>query len=152
MEQTRKYHVVAWWTSGQTGITKSDSAPSAVHFTAPPEFGGVEGRWTPEDLLLSAIAGCYTTTFQAIAGHSKFGYTDLEVETEATACKVGTGYTFTEIVVRPKLTIACESERSRGVDLLKKAQTLCLVSRALSTPARFEPAVVVRAEQSVSVE
>ena len=59
MENEHKYRVVAWWTSGQTGIAKSDSAPNAIHFTAPPQFGGVEGRWTPEDLLMTALASCF---------------------------------------------------------------------------------------------
>ena len=76
MENEHKYRVVAWWTSGQTGIAKSDSAPNAIHFTAPPQFGGLEGRWTPEDLLMTALASCFTTTFHAIAGYSKFEYTD----------------------------------------------------------------------------
>jgi hypothetical protein len=34
MENEHKYQVVAWWTSGQTGIAKSESAPNAIHFTA----------------------------------------------------------------------------------------------------------------------
>jgi hypothetical protein len=48
MENEHKYRVVAWWTSGQTGIANSESAPNAIHFTAPPQFGGLEGRWTPK--------------------------------------------------------------------------------------------------------
>ncbi|PYX61535.1 MAG: hypothetical protein DMG74_22470, partial [Acidobacteria bacterium] len=56
-----RYRVVAWWTSGQTGIAKSDSAPNAIHFSVSPKFlRGLEGRWTPEDLLLCAVASCYT--------------------------------------------------------------------------------------------
>src|ERR1700733_10713195 len=43
----------------------------AIHFTAPPQFGGLEGRWTPEDRLMTALASCFTTTFHAIAGRSK---------------------------------------------------------------------------------
>ena len=52
MEDEHKHHVVAWWSSGQSGIAKSDSAPHAIHFAAPTEFGGPEGRWTPEDFLI----------------------------------------------------------------------------------------------------
>jgi len=80
MEAVHSYRVVAWWSSGKTGLAKSDSAPTAIHFTAPPEFGGLEGRWTPEDLLLCAVAGCYTTTFRALADNSKLEYSDLGVE------------------------------------------------------------------------
>ena len=138
MENEHKYRVVAWWTSGQTGIAKSDSAPNAIHFTAPPQFGGVEGRWTPEDLLMTALASCFTTTFHAIAGYSKFEYTDLAVEAEGTVSKTDTGYGFNEIVIRPTLTIASEENRQRAISLLHKAKELCLVSRALATPQKFE--------------
>src|SRR5437867_6393980 len=85
MEGAQKYRVIAWWSSGRTGLAKSNSAPNAIHFTAPPEFGGLEGRWTPEDLLLSAVASCYTTTFRALAEYSKFEYADLERSEEHTS-------------------------------------------------------------------
>jgi organic hydroperoxide reductase OsmC/OhrA len=138
MENEYKHRVVAWWTSGQTGLAKSDSAPNAIHFAAPAQFGGLEGRWTPEDLLMSAVASCFTTTFHAIAGSSKFDYNDLEVEAEGLVRKTGSGYSFSEIVLRPSLTIPNEDSRERAVILLEKAKELCLVSRALATPQKFE--------------
>jgi organic hydroperoxide reductase OsmC/OhrA len=138
MENEHKHHVVAWWTSGQAGIAKSDSAPNAIHFTAPPEFGGLEGRWTPEDLLMTALASCLTTTFHAIAGCSKFEYTDLAVEAEGTVGKTDNGYSFSEIVIRPSLTIPNEEQRVWAISLLDKAKALCLVSRALATTQKFE--------------
>ena len=143
MENEHKYRVVAWWTSGQTGIAKSDSAPNAIHFTAPPQFGGLEGRWTPEDLLMTALASCFTTTFHAIAGCSKFEYTDLAVEAEGTVSKTDTGYCFSEIVIRPSLTIPNEEQRGRAISLLDKAKALCLVSRALATAQKFEARVEI---------
>ena len=144
MENEHKYRVVAWWTSGQTGIAKSDSAPNAIHFAAPPQFGGLEGRWTPEDLLMTALASCFTTTFHAIAGYSKFEYTDLAVEAEGTVSKTDSGYCFSEIVIRPSLTIPSEENRERAINLLQKAKALCLVSRALATAQKFEARVEIK--------
>jgi len=138
MENDNKHHVVAWWTSGQTGIAKSDSAPNAIHFTAPVQFGGIDGRWTPEDLLMAALASCFTTTFYAIAASSKFEYTDLEVEAGGTVSKTSNGYNFNEIVVRVNLVIPSEDRRERAISLLQKAKELCLVSRALATAQSFE--------------
>ncbi len=145
MENEHTYRVVAWWSSGKTGLAKSDSAPNAIHFTAPPQFGGFEGRWSPEDLLLCAIAGCYTTTFRALAEYSKFEYTDLEVEAHGAVSKAESGYAFDGIVIRPKLTILSEEEQPRAWRLLEKAKRLCLVSRALSVPQTYEPQVQVMA-------
>ena len=138
-----QYRIKAWWSSGRTGIARTDSAPSAIHFTAPPQFGGLEGRWTPEDLLLTAVASCYTTTFRALAENSKFEYADLEVEVEATARKADSGYCFSEIVSRPSLTLTAEAARDRANRLLQKTQELCLVARALSVAHRFEPSIQI---------
>jgi len=149
MENEHKYRVVAWWTSGQMGIAKSDSAPNAIHFTAPSQFGGLEGRWTPEDLLMNALASCFTTTFHAIASYSKFEYTDLEVEAEGTVSKADTGYCFTEIVICACLTIPNEEQRERAISLLHKAKELCLVSRALVTPQKFEIQVEISKDSLV---
>jgi len=158
MENEQKYHVVAWWTSGRTGLAKSDSAPNAIHFTAPPQFGGLEGRWTPEDLLIAALASCFTTTFHAIAASSKFEYTDLAVEVDGTVSKTNTGYGFSEIAIRTNLTISNEEERGRSIRLLQKAKACCLVSRALATAQKFEVMVETRkaftrvtAERNISV-
>jgi peroxiredoxin-like protein len=149
MEATQKYRVVAWWSSGRTGLAKSNSAPTAIHFTAPPEFGGLEGRWTPEDLLLSAVASCYTTTFRALAEYSKFEYADLEIEVEGTIRKTDCGYAFNEIVIRPNLTISRAGEQTHALHLLQKAKSVCLVSRALSVEQKFEPRVQVVGESRV---
>src|ERR1700674_2558222 len=138
MENEHKYRVVAWWTSGQMGIAKSDSAPNAIHFTAPSQFGGLEGRWTPEDLLMNALAS-----------YSKFEYTDLEVEAEGTVSKADTGYCFTEIVICACLTIPNEEQRERAISLLHKAKELCLVSRALVTPQKFEIQVEISKDSLV---
>ncbi len=141
MEPTHKFRVIAWWSSGRTGIAKSDSAPNAIQFTAPVAFGGFEGRWTPEDLLLGAIASCFTTTFRALAEHSRFDYTDLQMEVEGIVSKSGSGYSFTEIVVRPSLTVTREEEQEQGIKLLHKVKAVCLVSRALAVPQTFSPVV-----------
>jgi len=143
MEAAQKYGVVAWWSSGKTGLAKSNSAPNAIHFTAPPEFGGLEGRWTPEDLLLCAVASCYTTTFRALAEYSGLEYEDLGVEVEGAIHKTNSGYSFSEIVIRPSLTISTEEEQGRALRLLQKAKALCLVSRALSVEQKFEPRLQV---------
>jgi len=149
MENEHKYHVVAWWSSGQTGMARSNSAPNTIHFTAPPLFGGLEGRWTPEDLLMTALASCFTTTFHAIAGYSKFEYTDLEVEAEGTVTKTNSGYRFSEIVLRPNLKIPHEDKRMQATSLLQKTKELCLVSRALAIAQKFETRVEIGKHSTV---
>jgi len=143
MGDVHRFRVVAWWASGRTGIAKSSSAPNAIHFTSPPAFGGLEGRWTPEDLLLCAVASCYTTTFRTLAEYSKFEYTDLQVEADGVINKGASGYSFGEVSIHANLTISQEEERVQASKLLHKAKELCLVSRALSVEQKFESRVQV---------
>jgi organic hydroperoxide reductase OsmC/OhrA len=143
MEQANKFRVVAWWSSGRTGIAKCDSAPNAIHFTAPVDFGGVEGRWTPEDLLLGAIASCFTTTFCTIADRSKFEYVDPQMEVSGSVAQNDSGYDFNGISIRANLTVANQEDHQLGVKLLHKAKVHCLVARALGVQQTFDPVVTV---------
>ena len=127
MEEALRFRVVAWWASGRTGIAKSSSAPNAIHFSSPPALGGVEDRWTPEDLLLCAVASCFTTTFRAVAEHSRFEFTDLQVEVEGDISRTETGYNFGGVLVRANLTVPPSADHARALKLLHKAEGLCLV-------------------------
>ena len=99
----------------------------------------MEGRWTPEELLLASIASCYTTTLRAIAGPAKLNFADLQVEASGRVHKADSGWVFSEIVVRPTLKIVSTEARERALDLLQRAEKLCLVSRAIGTALKFEP-------------
>lgn len=105
--------MAAWWSSARTGIAKSDSAPNAIHFTAPTELGGPRREMEPRRNFCSRpIASCYTTTVHAVAGTAKFDFTDLQVEALGTVRKAESGYSFSEIMVRPNLKILFNGPRS----------------------------------------
>src|SRR5262249_41128303 len=77
------YRVSAWWTSGRTGLAKCESSPNTIHFSEAAELGGLQGRWTPEQLLLCSLAGCFTTTFHDVARSANFEYTDWKWRSKA---------------------------------------------------------------------
>ena len=136
------YRVSAWWTSGRTGLAKCESSPNTIHFSEAAELGGLQGRWTPEQLLLCALAGCFTTTFHDVARSAKFDYTDLEVEIEGSVRRSRTaGCNFSEILIRPRLTVDSEEQREAGLNLLRRAKSLCMISRAITVPQTLEPTV-----------
>lgn len=136
------YRVSAWWTSGRTGLAKCESSPNTIHFSEAAEMGGIEGRWTPEQLLLCALAGSFTTTFHDVAKNAKFEFTDLEVEIEGLVRRSRTaGTSFNEILIRPRLTVHSDEMREAGLALLRRAKSVCLISRAITVPQTLEPSV-----------
>ena len=95
------YRLSAWWTAGRTGLAKCESSPNTIHFSEAAELGGLPGRWTPEQLLLCALAGSFITTFADMVRGQKFAYRDLEVEIEGSVRRNRTaGCNFNEILIR----------------------------------------------------
>jgi organic hydroperoxide reductase OsmC/OhrA len=136
------YRVSAWWTSGRTGLAKCESSPNTIHFSEAAELGGLQGRWTPEQLLLCALAACFTTTFHEVARATKFDFTDLEVEIEGSVRRNRTaGCNFDEILIRPRLTIHSEEDREAALNLLRKTKATCMISRAITVPQTLEATV-----------
>jgi organic hydroperoxide reductase OsmC/OhrA len=143
MTEKHAYRVCAWWTSGPTGLAKCDSAMNAIHFSESDEYCGLAGRWTPEQLLLSALAACFTTTFATVARKARFSYTDLEVEVLGNAAPDSLECSLSEILIRPRLTVLSDRQVDQGLALLQQTESLCLLSQAVSLPQTTELRVEV---------
>lgn len=150
MEKKYTYHTSAHWTLHKRGIVEADSSiPRTINFSAPPEFGGEPGMWTPEHLLLAGVSTCYVATFRGMAAASKLEFQGLEVAVEGTIEKQEGGLRFTRIVLRPVVTIESENDRERAGRLLEKAERGCLIARSILATFVLEPKIVVGAEVAV---
>ncbi len=145
MEKSYSYRASAHWTTHKRGIVEAESIPRTINFAAPPEFGGEPGLWTPEHLLLAAVATCYVATFRAVAEASKLEFHGMEVAVEGVVEKQEGGFRVTKIVLRPVLTITREGDRERASRLLEKAERVCLIGRSLSSAIVLEGSIVVEA-------
>jgi len=132
MEKSYTYGAHAHWTMHKRGILDAGDIPRTINFAAPPEFGGEPGLWTPEHLLLGAVATCYVATFRAIAEASKLVCDHMDVFVEGRIEKQEGGFRFTQIALRPSVRIEKEEDRARAERLIGKAERACLVSRSLS--------------------
>ena len=129
------YRVSAWWTSGRAGLAKCESSPNTIHFADAAELGGLQSCWTPEQLLLCALAGSFTAAFHDVARGEKFEYTDLEVEVEGVVRRSRTAAgDFQEVHLSPILTVATNEQRETGLSLLRKAVAQSRIARALAAP------------------
>jgi peroxiredoxin-like protein len=146
MEHQYVYRISASSTTPRSGIAVADEVQLSIPFSAPPEFQGEPGCWTPEHLLVAAVAGCFVSTFSGIANFSKFEFLSLELEVEGTILKDEGGWRFTQINLRPRLKIALEKDRERANRLLEKAEKTCLVTRSLTSRAVLEPEILVEEE------
>ncbi|MGC2333672.1 MAG: OsmC family protein [Candidatus Acidiferrales bacterium] len=149
MEETHSYQVRAKCTKPRSGVVASDTVPRPICFSAPPEFLGDSGVWTPEHFFVASVVTCYVSTFSGMSQASKFGFISLEVDAEGVLEEGPEGWRFTEVRLRPALKIAREEERERANRLLEKAERSCLVARSISARVTLESTISVTPENRV---
>lgn len=115
--------------------------------SAPPvEFGGPGDQWSPESLLVAAVADCFVLSFRAIARASRLDWADLTCEVDGTLDKQDGGPRFTAFRVRANVTIDNQANAEKADKLLHKAERACLITNSLIAESQLETTVTV-AEQ-----
>ncbi|PYT94886.1 MAG: osmotically inducible protein OsmC [Acidobacteria bacterium] len=152
MESIHAYRVEAIGAGGRNGVVHAEGILQAISFSPPPEFQGEVGRWTPEHFLVAAVASCFISTFEGMAQTSHLEFDSLRLAAEGVLAKEDSSWRFTEIRLRPTVTLRKEEDRDRAVRLLEKAEQSCLVARSLQCKVALFPAVKVETEVFVQQE
>lgn len=122
-----------------TGSLDAEGAPT-VTCGPPPQFGGQDTWWSPENLLLGAVGSCHMTTFLALARHKGMEVDGLTCEVEAKLDKTREGLRFTSLVVDLSLEMA--KPECDGVQrLVEKTHQHCIVTNALSVPVEVRATI-----------
>jgi peroxiredoxin-like protein len=149
MEAHHEYRIQAFGAGGRNGVVHAEGVLSCISFSAPPEFLGEPGRWTPEHFLVAAVASCFVSTFSGIAEKSRLGFESFTLDAEGLLGNEDGIRRFTEIKLRPVVTVLREEDRDRAIRLLEKAEKSCLIARSLQCRVVLFPAVKVEAELAV---
>ena len=149
MEAHHEYRVHAFGAGGRNGVVSAEGVLSSISFSAPPEFLGEPGRWTPEHFLVAAVAGCFVSTFSGMAEKSRLEFASFNMDAEGVLGNEDGIWHFTEIKLRPVIAILNEVDRDRIISLLAKAEKSCLIARSLQFKVVLFPAVKIKEELSV---
>lgn len=149
MEAHHEYRIRAFGAGGRNGVVQAEGVLSAISFSAPPEFLGEPGRWTPEHFLVAAVASCFVSTFSGIAEKSRLEFASFHLDAEGLLGNEDGIRRFKEIKLRPVVTILKEEDRDRAVRLLEKAEKSCLIARSLQCKVVLLHAVKIEEEFSV---
>ncbi len=136
------YSVAARGSSQGTVAITSAGLPS-LETTPPPDFDGPPGYWSPETLLVAAVANCFLLTFRAVARAASFEWTELSCEVEGTLEKVDRVTRFSRFDTRATLTVPAGADEARARALLERAEAACLISNSLLGERALEARVVI---------
>lgn len=110
--------------------------------TAPPsEYGGPGDHWSPETLLVAAVADCFVMTFRAIAAVSKLSWVSLHCEVTGALDRAEHVTQFTGFIVRTRLEVSPEANKEQALRMLTKAEQTCLVTNSLKAKCQLEASV-----------
>src|SRR5262252_2583034 len=116
-----RYDVVSTVAPQGDIILESDGLPPLTTAT-PPEFDGPGGRWSPETLLVAAVADCYLLTFRGIAKASSLPWFSVSANVTGTLERPDRVSQFTRFDIRVTLMLDVDVSEERARKVLARAE------------------------------
>lgn len=123
-------------------VRVSSQGLATLETSAPPEFDGPEGHWSPETLLAGAVANCYVLSFRAVARASKLEWESLDVDVDGVLERVEGVTRFTRFVISARLCLAEGASETLAGTVLEKSKKVCLVTNSLQAECVLQPEVL----------
>lgn len=119
---------------------RADQLP-VLHSAPPPEFGGPGDRWSPETLLVAAVADCFVLTFRGVARALELPWISLHCEASGSLDRVERVPQFTRFRLRVHLSVVEGTSQELARRALEKAEHGCLITNSLKGTTELETAV-----------
>jgi organic hydroperoxide reductase OsmC/OhrA len=151
VRRTHRYDLTVSWTGNRgTGTSgyrdygrdhdvTADGRP-VIAGSADPTFRGDKARWNPELELLAALSQCHMLSYLHVcvkAGVVVTAYQDAPYGLMAETTDDG-GH-FTEVVLRPRVTLADPTMAETAQALHAEASAKCFIARSVNFPVRHQP-------------
>jgi organic hydroperoxide reductase OsmC/OhrA len=154
MDHTHRYALRLDWTGAAQGPTLKYETYSREYRveidgkqdltgSADPAFRGDPALINPEDMLLAALSSCHMLSYLALCARIRIAvtaYTDQAsgIMSETAPHRMG----FTEVMLRPRVTVAAGTDLAKANALHEKAHELCFIANSVNFPVRHEAEIV----------
>ena len=109
-----------------------------IQTAPPPEFDGPGNVWSPETLLVAAVANCFILTFRAVSRAAGFGWEQLECQVDGSLERVSGVTQFSKFTTRAMLTVKAGADHAKAQQLMERAEKACLVANSLRAERHLE--------------
>jgi peroxiredoxin-like protein len=131
-----RYHVTATPADGTDVRLTAEGLPPLVS-ASPAEFDGPGDRWSPETMLVGAVADCFVLTFRAVARASKLTWLSLSCDVTGTLDRIERVAQFTAFDLRARLSVPAGTDPEIARRALEKAERSCLISNSLKAEVQL---------------
>lgn len=137
------YHTAIELDGGVAANLASEGKPSIL-ISPPPEFMGVAGRWTPENLYVASIESCLLYTFIALARSRQLDYAGYSSTAEGVLESIEGQMIVSTVIVRPRIVIKHEADREKTLGIAGSLEPNCFISNSVESEVRIEAEIVVK--------
>lgn len=150
MNKEHHYQLSVQWT-GNTGQgtsryrsyershTISAKGKPTIAASSDPAFLGDASRYNPEELLLASLSGCHMLWFLHLCSDRGIVVIDYTDEPAGTMMETESGGRFSEVTLKPQVTITDAALVDKANELHAEANRLCFIANSVNFPVRHEP-------------
>ena len=143
MEDFPHHYVVnASLLEGEHVAVKATDLPEIIS-DAPVQFGGPGGRWSPEELLMGAIADSFVLGFRAIAKASELDWVNIDCSADGTLDHVDKVTRFTAVTITARLTVGADTDRAEAERLLHESGKVSLAINSMAAETHLDTEILV---------
>jgi organic hydroperoxide reductase OsmC/OhrA len=139
--KTFTYHTTVEWKSNRQGLLNSDGKQE-IEVSSPPEFKGIPGVWTPEDLFVAAVEICQMSTFLSFGGRKGIPLKSYKSSAEGVLENVEGKYRFTRITVTPEIVVGNGWTKEQVEDVVRTAHDNCLIGNSTTAEIIVTPTII----------
>ncbi|HZG72415.1 MAG TPA: OsmC family protein [Chondromyces sp.] len=144
------FYLTANWPGLRNDVGEIKTKNLHTKVSIPPEMDGPGIGTNPDEMLLGAAATCYIITLAAMMERSQLEKVNLTMESEGIVDVTKGVITYKKIIHRPEIILqpnATERDQQLARKLAKKAETSCMISRAVQGNIEIELDVTIKTLQ-----
>jgi organic hydroperoxide reductase OsmC/OhrA len=127
---------------GRQVLVCADGKPELLG-SADTAFRGDADRWNPEELLVAALSQCHLLSYLHVAVGNGIVVTSYLDHPRGTMLQEGAGGRFTEVTLRPVVTIADPAQVDVAMSIHHEASQACFIASSVNFPIKHEPRIKV---------
>lgn len=133
-EDLHRFQLQSVWTGNSEGDGTITVNKRTLDYGLPEAFEGKPGRSNPEEMLLGAVASCYSMTLAILAERRRLPVTRIELACEGDVQRQPGGtLKYTAIRLAPTIYLpgGDEAQVKTATDFAHKAEQYCVISNAI---------------------
>lgn len=135
------FYLKADWPGGRNSVGRIDAGNLKAEISIPPEMDGPGVGTNPDEMLLGAAATCYVITLAAMIERADLPLKEMSHDAEAVVDVTNGIFTYKKIIHKPTVVLkasATDKEHEKLKKLVEKAETSCMISRAIKGNVELE--------------